>query len=458
VSPGAEATGSSRRRARKLALKSPQPADAKRRERLLDATAELVAGNTYTTTTVAQISKLAGVSSATFYALYGDKESCFLAAYRRVAQELLGEIESRADAADPSTAWQTTLDGIIELAAGQPHLILLLADEAKLSTRHALEARDRLVVDIEATIERRRQRPSAPAAPDIPAKVLVGATLRLLISRLRRENSALEELRDGLIGWIKAYRSSGTPRWQALTPTAGIQPGPPNYAGGLAPPQRPSRGRTRLTLEQASHNQRERILHATAEVTAENGYAESTVADIVARAGLAREVFYRHFRDKQEAFISAYETGFQSLMALAVGAFYTSSDWPERIWAALRAYADFMVNFPTFAHLGMVESHTISPEMVERLDERVMAFTVFLQDGREMQEEPERSLVLSEAIAMAIYEITSHTLRHGRNKDMPGLVPLMTYIALAPFTGADAACEFVDRKVREARRSADEHL
>jgi AcrR family transcriptional regulator len=429
-----------------------------RRDRLLDATAELVAQNTYTTTTVAQISKLAGMSSATFYALYGDKESCFLAAYRRVAQELLRELERRADAADPSTAWQATLDGIFELAAQQPHLIRLLADEAKLSTRQALEARDRLVVDTEATIERRRPTPPAPTTLDIPAKVLVGATLRLLIVRLREENGALEELRDALVGWIEAYRSSGTPRWQTLTPTAGLRPGPPNYAGGLAPPQRPSRGRTRLTPEQASHNQRERILHATAEVTAENGYAESTVADIVAQAGLAREVFYRHFRDKQEAFIATYETGFQSLMALAVGAFYTSSNWPERIWAALCAYADFMVNFPTFAHVGMVESHTISPEMVERLDERVMAFTVFLQEGRDMQEEPERWVIVSEAIAMAIYEITSHTLRHGRNQDMPGLVPLMTYIALAPFTGAAAACEFVDRKVREARRSADEHL
>ena len=144
--------------------------------------------------------------------------------------------------------------------------------------------------------------------------------------------------------------------------------------------------------------------------------------------------------------MTSYETGFQALMALSVGAFYSSSEWPERIWSALVTYADFMVNFPSFAHLGMVESHTIGVELV---DERVMAFTVFLQDGyREQPGKIENGATIAEAIAMSIYEITSHIIRHGRNRELPGLVPLMAYIVLAPFIGANAACEFVDRKTQ----------
>jgi hypothetical protein len=53
---------------------------------------------------------------------------------------------------------------------------------------------------------------------------------------------------------------------------------------------------------------------------------------------------------------------------------------------------------------------------------------------------------------MSIYEITSHIIRHGRNRELPGLVPLMTSIVLAPFIGAGPACEFVDRKVAETSR------
>jgi hypothetical protein len=80
-----------------------------------------------------------------------------------------------------------------------------------------------------------------------------------------------------------------------------------------------------------------------------------------------------------------------------------------------------------------------------------MAFTFFLQEGNEYLERQDdiKQPVAREAIAMAMYEITSHLIRHGRNDDLPGLLPLMSYIVLAPYTGAEAACEFVDRKIEE---------
>jgi AcrR family transcriptional regulator len=344
------------------------------------------------------------------------------------------------------------LDGVFDLAANGPGMLRLLVDEPTLATRNALAARDRLLAEIESTIERDRPTARGSAHPDIPAKVLVGATLRLMLARLRENDRSLGELRGGLGRWVECYKHTGEPRRQTLAPVAGMRAGPPDYAAGLSEPQRPGRGRSRLTAEQTASNQRERLMYATASVTADKGYTESTVADIVAAAGLAREVFYRHFADRQDAFMSAYDTGFQALMALSVGAFYTSGDWPERIWAALGVYTDFMVNFPAFASLGMVESHTIAPEVVGRVDERVMAFTVFLEEGRrELQEDPGVAAVICEAIAMAIYEITSHTIRNGRGSELPGLLPLIAYVALAPFTGTDAANELIERKVRESR-------
>jgi AcrR family transcriptional regulator len=384
--------------------------------------------------------------------LFADKEQCFLQGYRHVADGLVGGLERRAEEADPSRVWRATVDGIFELAAAQPQTILLLAGEAKLSTRHGVQARDRLLSDIESIIERQRGAPEEVAVPDIPAKAILGATVRLLVRRLRAENGDLEELRGGLLRWIGSYERSGRARWQTLTPAAGLRAGPASHSAGLAPPARPSGGRTRLSPLQLAEHQRHRILHATAAVTAEKGYAETTVADIVAGAGLAREVFYRHFRDKQDAFMDAYETGFQALMTLTVGAYYTSAEWPERIWAALRAYTDFMANFPSFARLGMVESRTVSPELLAPVDERVMAFTFFLQEGHaylRARHDAERSMA-DEAIAMAMYELASHMIRHGRNDELPGLLPLMAYILLAPYIGAEAACEFVDRKVRDS--------
>jgi AcrR family transcriptional regulator len=451
MSNSGEAEAARHRRAGRLKANPSRPSGAAVRERLLDAIAELVVQGTYATTTVSQISKHAAVSTATFYTMFSDKEECFLAAHQRAASGLVRELERRAAATEASMVWQATLEAIFELAAERPATLLLLTAEAKLTTRHALEARDGLMADIESIIERPRQAAHGRELPDIPAKALLGATLRLLVRRPRDSAQTFEELRDGLLGWVACYQSSPGRGWNELTPTVGLRAGPPNYGAGLAPPPRPPRGRTRLSVEQVAENQRQRILHAIAEVTAAKGYTATTVTDVVAQAGLAREVFYRHFRDKQDAFMAAYETGFQTLMALSVGAFYTSSEWPERIWAASRAYTDFMANFPSFAHLGMVESHTISPELVARVDERVMAFTFFLQEGNEYlqsQADTDHS-VTAEAIAMAMYELVSHMIRDGRNDELPGLLPLMVYIVLAPYMGAEVACEFVKRKVRE---------
>ena len=49
-------------------------------------------------------------------------------------------------------------------------------------------------------------------------------------------------------------------------------------------------------------NARERLEAAALDLFAENGYEETTVAQIADRAGLNRATFFRHFADKREVF------------------------------------------------------------------------------------------------------------------------------------------------------------
>ena len=51
------------------------------RERMLEAMIRVVAKKGYAATTIADVTKAAGVSRTTFYELFEDKEACFLAAY-----------------------------------------------------------------------------------------------------------------------------------------------------------------------------------------------------------------------------------------------------------------------------------------------------------------------------------------------------------------------------------------
>ena len=53
----------------------------------------------------------------------------------------------------------------------------------------------------------------------------------------------------------------------------------------------------------------ERILRALADTVAEQGYPETTVADVVARAETSQRTFYEHFAGKEEAMLAAIDSG-----------------------------------------------------------------------------------------------------------------------------------------------------
>jgi AcrR family transcriptional regulator len=73
-------------------------------------------------------------------------------------------------------------------------------------------------------------------------------------------------------------------------------------------------GRHGLDRAFVIQNQRDRILNAIAEEVARKGYVETTVADVVSRAGVSSRTFYDFFRDKAECFLAAYDAAIETLL------------------------------------------------------------------------------------------------------------------------------------------------
>ena len=82
-----------------------------------------------------------------------------------------------------------------------------------------------------------------------------------------------------------------------------------------ARPERLPKGRHSLPQEYVVASQQRRLLRAMADAVAENGYAATTVADVVARAGVSRKTFYERFDGKQECFLALYDAGIAFLQA-----------------------------------------------------------------------------------------------------------------------------------------------
>lgn len=142
-------------------------------------------------------------------------------------------------------------------------------------------------------------------------------------------------------------------------------------------PTRPlPRGPHKLTREEVERSQRDRILWAMAEVSAERGYAHVSVADVLSRAGVSRATFYQLFRDKEDCFGAAYEAlaelitstlaaEFAKLEAQATGA-RTGRRAIETLDKLLALLLQLLVDAPSLARTFFVEVSVASPEAARR--------------------------------------------------------------------------------------------
>jgi AcrR family transcriptional regulator len=290
---------------------------------------------------------------------------------------------------------------------------------------------------------------------DVPAIALVGA-VRAIISRRLRTGSVdqLPLLLEDLETWIQSYATPpGQSRWS--TGTASTLAAAPLAA---AVPQMPSaskpgplpRGRHGLSAAVVARNHRERIMSATAEVVHQKGYAEMTVADIVAAAGITRNAFYQHFADKHDAFRAAQQSNLYENLAVGAIRFFEGPTWPERMWNVLDSITTFVARQPLVAYLRFVEPYAAGPEAIQRMDDMTLNFTFFVAEGYGYR--PEARLLphlSSEAIAGATFDTIRHEVAHGRAAELPRLLPRLTYVAIAPFTGPAEAVALIERIAAE---------
>jgi AcrR family transcriptional regulator len=405
----------------------------------------------YADANISQVIAHAGVSRPTFYDYFADKDDCFIATHQELGGLLLSEIRHAVSTATPERAVQAAILKLLELAEAFPDRGVFLVNETIAGGLRVLDEHDRLIEQITQVVERRRAEASpSTLTPDLPVQTVLAAGRWLLAPPLRRREHDLTTLAENLTYWVDCYRRpSHEHRWHTLEPGPELPPSPHLAPMSLSaqPPLAP--GRSRLSSNEVARNQRERIMYATAKVAAAKGYTVATIADITASAAVDRRVFYRHFRDKQQAFLAVHEFGIQQLMAIAASAFFSASEWPERVWQAIRATTQFEATYPLITHIGHIQSHAVGAPAIQRIDDTRAAFTIFLQEGNQYASPP-LSRVAMEAIAGAVFEIGYHHARRGQSEQISRLAPNATYLTLAPFIGPEAATAFIDEKLRES--------
>ena len=149
----------------------------------------------------------------------------------------------------------------------------------------------------------------------------------------------------------------------------------PSLATRLAgpAPERLPRHPHRLSREDVARSQRGRILRAVAESVAAKGYSATSVADVIARAGVSRSTFYELYDGKESAFLDAY-AGFELVHRQLLDSFQAGSTPTEMVRGAVRAHLASLAAEPAFAWLFFVEAVAAGPRILTRRREATESF------------------------------------------------------------------------------------
>jgi AcrR family transcriptional regulator len=175
------------------------------RGRTLRAMVEVVAERGYAATTITQVVDRAGVSSATFYKLFDDKEACFLAAY----DELMGRLYARVDAAFEGAAgspWASRVQAAVRALAAElqadPSAARFAIIEVLAAGPRALARRDAALRRFTGFIDAGRSETSLEL-PGLTSTAIVGGIYELLYSEiLHGANAQLPARVPEIVYWI----------------------------------------------------------------------------------------------------------------------------------------------------------------------------------------------------------------------------------------------------------------
>jgi AcrR family transcriptional regulator len=199
-------------------------------------------------------------------------------------------------------------------------------------------------------------------------------------------------------------------------------------------------GRHALPREFVAQHQRARIIEALAEEVEEKGYRAVTVADIVRRAGVARNTFYEHFSSKEGCFLAASEYTVDEALRRVRDAAAGVESWPAQVNAGLAAFLAYVAEKPALARTCIVEALSAGPAAVERHELSIQAFVPFFRAGRELSPHGnELPQTLEETLVGGIFWIVHQRIVTDRVAGIGEALPELVEFVLTPYMGAAAA-------------------
>jgi AcrR family transcriptional regulator len=177
---------------------------------------------------------------------------------------------------------------------------------------------------------------------------------------------------------------------------------------------------------------RRRAVAAMADAVAEQGYANTTVGDVLGRARMSRRTFYELFRNRQECFLAAYDAALEGAMdRLARAHSGNGRRWSGQVETALAALFEYLADEPGLARVWLVEAPSLGPAGIERHERTMKQLAKRLARLPREGEGPAsngHATVRFEASVGAVHRVVQARLLDGRAGELPELAPDMARV------------------------------
>jgi AcrR family transcriptional regulator len=163
-------------------------------------------------------------------------------------------------------------------------------------------------------------------------------------------------------------RRTGTPK-----------PDPPKALFPKLQPRRngPSR-------EHVAAHQRARLRGAVIEAAGANGFAATSVAELIALAGVSRPTFYEHFDSKEACFLASYERILADSAERIMADYQREPDVLAALRGAYQAFVTELIENPKAARVVLVDMLSLGSVAVERAERIRLSFEAALVDNPDL--------------------------------------------------------------------------
>ena len=201
--------------------------------------------------------------------------------------------------------------------------------------------------------------------------------------------------------------------------------------------------RPELPREFVAGHKRRRMMDAIAELSAEQGYEATKIADIVRRAAVARKTLYDNFDGKEDLFLSALDSTLNEMRVVVEEACERTESPEDQVVAGLEALLEFIAEHPAAARMCMVESISATRSSARLYDVGVHEFVQLLRNNAlDSSGLPE---TIEESLVGGVAWILQQQIRRGEAERAGELLSELSQFLLSQYLG-------VGEKAGAARR------